>query len=94
MTDPFARYRQDHPQRFASPDRIAQLASERFRPWPLPQLRLPRHPHASPTATPASSTHARQGFVRDSRFGSGLVIPGTNRAKQRNEARKAREGRK
>ncbi len=39
MTDPFAPFRAEHPNRFASPERIAELSSERFKPWPpLPKL--------------------------------------------------------
>lgn len=34
-----------------------------------------------------------RGFVRDSRFGSGQVIPGTDRSKQRRELRKAQAAR-
>ena len=39
MTDPFAALRAEFPGRFASPERIAELSRERFKPWPLPKLR-------------------------------------------------------
>ncbi len=35
MTDPFARLRAEHPGVFATPERIAELSRERFKPWPL-----------------------------------------------------------
>lgn len=39
MTDPFASLRAEHPGRFASPERIAELSRERFKPWPLPKCK-------------------------------------------------------
>lgn len=84
MTDPFASLRGEHPGRFATSERIEQLSLERFKPWPSAKLATGR----------PLMTHSQMGFVRNERFGSGLVIPGTNRAKQRNEARKAQAARK
>ncbi len=40
MTDPFAALRAEHPNRFASPERIEQLSRERFKPWPSAKLKL------------------------------------------------------
>ncbi len=42
MTDPFAVLRAEHPGAFATPERIAQLAAERFKPWPLYKPPAPR----------------------------------------------------
>ena len=83
MTDPFAPFRADHPGRFATPERIEQLSRDRFKPWPLPKVQ-PRRPDAPPPI-------AHAGFCRNERFRTGNepVIPGTDRSKQRNEARKA-----
>ncbi len=39
MTDPFAALRAEHPNRFASPERIAQLERERFKFWPMPKCK-------------------------------------------------------
>ncbi len=85
-TDPFIRHRAEHPNRFASPERIEQLSRERFKPWPTvtPKFNQPRNPDA-----PLPVAHL--GFVRNERFrqGNEPVIPGTNRSKQRREAQKA-----
>lgn len=83
MTDPFAAYRAEYPGRFASPEAIAYLSRERFKPWPLPRRGANR-----------PLFHCTQGFVRNERFGTGLVIAGMNRSKQRNELRKAQAARK
>ncbi len=86
MSDPFANLRAEHSNRFASPERIAELARERFKPWPtvLPKFNQPRNPDS-----PLPVAHL--GFVRNERFrqGNEPVIPGTDRSKQRREAQKA-----
>ncbi len=84
MTDPFAALRAEHPNRFASSERIEQLSRERFKPWPSAKLNQPRNPDA-----PLPVAHL--GFVRNERFrqGNEPVIPGTDRSKQRREAQKA-----
>lgn len=83
LPDPFAALRTEHPGRFASPERIAELSRERFKPWPLLKVQ-PRRPGAPPPI-------AHPGFVRNERFRTGNepVIAGTDRSKQRREAQKA-----
>ncbi len=42
MTDPFAALRAEYPSAFPTPERIAQLSRERFKPWPLYKPPAPR----------------------------------------------------
>ncbi len=78
--DPFAALREEAPDRFATPERCAELSGERFTAWPTayPTFNRLRGPDS-----PLPVAHL--GFVRNERFrvGNEPVIPGTNRAKQR-----------
>lgn len=56
------------------PKRLKQLAAERFVPWRRPSWW---------SGDGKTRGYAEAGFVRNARFGSGQVIPGTNRAAQK-----------